>query len=521
MEKCQNVKIFCYRNCFRIYPFYKFKWNRELRIEEGTCPKLEKALYKYERFSNFISRKDILHLYNKKLKTLTLPIGIGLEFIQNKLYENNVLYETVDKSDIVVEPIQISFNFDENLSIRNKFQAESIDFLTSDKLFHSKMLSLGTGIGKTFCAISAAFRLKLPMFVVSETLSQQWVDKICEYTDADVKVVKGTDNLNNLLNKPQNKVIKPFYISTSSSLSSYIEKYGSLNKLMQHLGIGILCFDEYHMNWAQNVQIEMDVQVQHVWRLTATPSRTDSSERGIFAKIMNKIPVYGLQTKFNDNFHNLRLVDYDTCPNQYEIQSCMTKEGLSAINYWNYIFNNNNRIMYMLGMIKMLLDPIIENDSNAKVLVYLAKIEHIKKFIDMLDKLYQLEDADISFGNYTTGVGNKKQKRREIRKNIILTTIGSAGVGLDLENLVATFSLVPFSSEIAASQMIGRLRYIEGKEVYHYDFIDQGFKSMYHQRQKRMKIYTYKSKHIEKKFISYENAMDYLNGIKNKEQCLT
>ena len=102
-----------------------------------------------------------------------------------------------------------------------------------------------------------------------------------------------------------------------------------------------------------------------------------------------------------------------------------------------------------------------------------------------------------------------------------MTTIGSAGVGLDLENLVVTFSLVPFSSEITASQMIGRLRYIEGKEVYHYDFIDQGFKSMYHQRQKRMKIYTYKSKHIEKKFVSYENTMDYLNGIKNKEQCLT
>ena len=517
IEVPKNVKIEIYHNCFKIYPFIKFKWNKETREEEGTCPKLEKALYKYERFARFAVRKDILNLYDRKSKTLTLPIGVGINFIEEKLYENNILYEKIDCTNKVIKPIEIAYKFNENYVIRDKYQAESITFLTSKDLFHSKMLALCTGRGKTFCAIAAAFRLKMPIFIVSETLTQQWMDRISDYTDCNkynkgVRIVKGTENLHNLLNKPKEKVQCPFYISTSSSLSAYREKYGSLNPLMEHLGIGILCFDEYHMNWSQNVGIEMDVQTLHTWRLTATPSRTDSSEKTIFNRITAKIPVYGLQTFTLNNYCNIRLIDYDTNPNEYDIQKCITKEGLSGVLYWNYIFDNPNRMTYMLGMIKMLLDPIIDADPEAKVLIYLAKLKHINKFISMLEKLYEEENKKIDFGNYTTAIENKKLRRREIKKNIILTTIGSGGVGLDLENLVATFSLVPFSSSITANQMIGRLRYIEGKEVYHYDFIDTGFRTMKFQRMKRMSIYEQKSKHIAKKVISYNMVMEYLNN---------
>ncbi len=514
----RNVIIDIYHNCFKIHPFVKFKWNKETREEEGTCPRLEKAFYKYERFARFATRKDILNLYDRKNKTLTLPIGVGINFIEEKLYENNVLYEKRDHTNEIVKPVEISYKFNEKYQIRDKYQAESIVFLTSNQLFHSKMLALCTGKGKTFCAIAAAFRMKMPIFIVSETLSDQWLKRISEYTDCNkankgVRIVKGTDNLHNLLNKPKEKAQCPFYISTSSSLSAYQDKYGSLNPLMEHLGIGILCFDEYHMNWSQNVGIEMDVQTLHTWRLTATPSRTDSSEKTIFNRITDKIPVYGLQTFTLNNYCNIRLIDYNTEPTEYDVQRCITKEGLSAVLYWNYIFENPMKITFMVGMVKMLIDPIIENDPDAKILIYLAKLEHIEKFIKMLEKMYDEENKSINFGNYTTAIENKKRRQREIRKNIILTTIGSGGVGLDLDNLVATFSLVPFSSSITANQMIGRLRFIEGKEVYHYDFIDEGFKTMKFQRRKRMYIYEQKSKHIAKKVVTYQMVSDYINHV--------
>ena len=61
--------------------------------------------------------------------------------------------------------------------------------------------------------------------------------------------------------------------------------------------------------------------------------------------------------------------------------------------------------------------------------------------------------------------------------------------------------------------MIGRLRYIENEEVYYYDFVDTGFKSMNRQRNQRMQILRIKSKQINQKSISFDDVNNYLNNI--------
>lgn len=511
----KNVKVYVYKNSFRIYPYYKSKYNKETREVEGTCPKLDNQFLLFENFRGFINKKDYLGIYNKKERTLSLPFGFGLNNILSKLYDNGIIYEIIDKKDVVIPAREVNFDMDEKYQFRNKYQAESVEFLVSDKLGHSKMLALSTGIGKTICSVFGAFRVKEPIFIVSETLSDQWMEKITEYTDCSknnkgVVVLRGTDKINALLNHPREKMKAAFYISTSATLSSYLEKFGTLNKLYEHLGIGILCFDEYHMNWAQNMRIECDALVSKVWRLTATPGRTNKNESKLFERMLRDIPVYGLQTFNLTNHSNIRLVDYDTKPTYEEVGSCMTAKGLSAILYWNYIFNNEQRRTYLIGMIKMLLDPLIDEYPDTKILIYLAKIEHIEIFKDLLESLYEKESKSIDMGNYTTKISNKRLRKRELKNRIVFTTIGSGGVGLDLENLVAAFSLVPYSSFITASQMIGRLRFIEDKETYFYDFIDTGFKSMQRQRIQRMDIMKQKSKSIAQKKVSYEDVVEYL-----------
>lgn len=516
MDYEKNVKIFVYHNCFKIYPYIKSKWNKELHCMEGTCPKLDNQYLIFEEYRGFINKKDILHCYDKKTKTLTLPYGFGLKKIEEKLYENDVIYEIIDKKDVVVKPKEVNYEIQKDIKIRNKYQAESVEFLTNPKLGHSKLLALSTGIGKTVCAVFGAYRLKVPMFICSETLCDQWMDKISIYTDCNksnkgVKIIKGTDNLHNLLNIPKEKLKYAFVISTSSTLSSYLEKYGTLNPIYQHLGIGIFCFDEYHMNWAQNVQIESDCQVENIWRLTATPSRTVKNEKLVFDRMTKEISVYGLNTISLNNYATLRLVDYNTYPKEEEIGSCMTVKGLSAVLYWNYIFDNENRKMYILGMIKQILDPLLDTDDTKKILIYLAKLEHIQIFKELLESLYEKEHKYIKFGNYTTDSGNKKIRLRQLKNRVIFTTIQSGGVGLDLDELVAVLSLVPYSSSITASQMIGRLRYIPDTELLYYDFIDLGFKSMEKQRFMRMNILKMKSNpDIRRRYISYENAIEYL-----------
>ena len=165
----------------------------------------------------------------------------------------------------------------------------------------------------------------------------------------------------------------------------------------------------------------------------------------------------------------------------------------------------------MIGMIKMLLDPILDKEESGKILIYLAKLEHIAIFKELLESMYEKEHKRIDIGNYTTATGNKKIRLRELKNRVIFTTVQSGGVGLDLEELIAVFSLVPYSSSITASQMIGRLRYIEGRELLYYDFVDKGFRAMDRQRFQRMKILEVKSNSdIRKKNISYENVLEYL-----------
>ena len=519
-----KVIIKKYHNRYELTPYEKCKWNKETRTKSGTAPNLDDSFCVFEKvmlpkIGMRIIKKDQLELYDKETKTLYLPIGVGDKYIEEKLYEANDQWEIRDFTSQIIRPRSVAYNLSEKLQIRSIYQAEGIEFLTTKNLFHSKILALATGIGKTFCAISAAYRLKVPMLIISETLGDQWCENIIEYTDKNctienhmIKMVKGTDNLHKLYQRDYSKNVEAFYITTSSSLAKYIETYGmnGLNKLCDELSIGIVCFDEFHMHWIQNVKIAMSIQCENTWFLTATPTRTDSGQSKVFKRTMNIIPIYGEKTQTIRNDINLRLINYNTYPTDYEIQSCMTYKGLSAINYWNYIFNNDKRRLYLLGMIKMVIDECFEKEPDGKVLIYLAKNEHIKTFKETLESLYKDND-NISFGSYT-GLVNKNKKRYEIRNKVIFTTIGSGGVGLDVSDLVATLSFIPYSSIIISTQMIGRLRESKTKELYHYDFIDTGFRSMFSQRMKRLHVFKQKLKSEEEINISFQDVFKYIKN---------
>lgn len=496
----RNLIITKYHNCYEISNYIKSKWNREIQQSVGTCLQLDNKYHVFDFYNGRYTKKDKLCLYDRKNKLLKLPIGVDINKVEELLLTAGNAINFVDKSDNVIDCRSVDYLINTKYEIRNKYQAEGLSFLTSNELFHSKLLALATGYGKTYTAVMAAFRLKIPMLIISETLTQQWIERIQEYTDCrfntkDIQLIKGTDNFINILNKKSIKYAN-FYITTSSTLSSVIDKHGreKVNRVLERLGVGIKCFDEFHLHWYQNVNIDMNVFTKYTWYLTATPTRTDRNEVKVFNFVMEKIPVYGSETSKIDAYFNFRLIDYNTNPNEYEVNKCITSKGLSPITYWNYIFDNKEKLKYVMNIIITIIDELLEEDENMKMIIYLAKLDHINTLKAFLESHYS--DQNLDFGNYTSTV-DKKYKRREINKNIIFTTIGSGGVGLDVPNLRASLCLVPVTSYITCSQLIGRLRYIEGKELYFYDFIDTGFRTMEYQRKKRLVIYKPKAKTIK------------------------
>lgn len=489
-----------FRNYYEISDYKFSKWDKENKIYKGTCYKLDNKLCTYEYFRNIPRRKDSIKFYDKKTKTLRIPIGVDFDYVQQLLLDNGITYDFIDRSEEYIYSHQVSYDIDGKYQIRNKYQAEGIDFLTSEELFYDKLLALATGYGKTYVAIVAAFRMKMPILVISETLCDQWIERIqqytsCRYNTGDIVLIKGTANfLNQLTKKSFHQAA--FYITTSSTLSAALDSFGKdkVNEILERLGIGIKCFDEYHMHFHQNVKINMLISTKYTWYLTATPTRTENSEKRVFDFIMNKIPMYGLDTFKIDAYFNFRLINYNTNPSIYDVQKCVTSKGLSPVLYWNYIFENKDRLMKIIKMLQTLVDELLEEDENMKIIIYMAKLEHIDIIKQYMEKYY--DNKDLEFGNYTSQV-KKKFKRYQINKNIIFTTIGSGGVGLDVPDLRASMCLVPFTSAIICSQIIGRLRFIKDKELYFYDFIDEGFKTMEYQRRKRLNIYKLKAKTIK------------------------
>ena len=481
-----NVEI--KHNSFRLYPYKLARWNKKERILEGTAPSLDRAFTNFD--FHFKRYKLKLNIYDKTNKMLILPIGVGLKFIEEKLREEYTPYQIIDNSEYYPEPRTVTPNLNEKYTNRSKYQAFSIDFLTSDKLFHTKLLALATGVGKTFCSVAAAFRLKMVMLVISPTLSDQWLASIESYTNCNrenggIVLLRGCDSVDRAMSKPPKAA---FYVTTPLTIGNWIEKGNNGDDLIKHLGIGIQCFDEFHMMYSENIFVNTHLNTKYTFYLTATPDRTDYSEKKIFKRIMNEIPVYGLKTFAEQNYYNIRCVNYNTHPEGYEISQCVTSKGLSAINYWNYLFKTPWRAMYVFSIIKTMIDKMIQSPSytkDEKYLIYLAKIEHIDFAKQWFNKVYA--NTDLTTGNYTSEV-KKSERRNETMNNIIFCTLGGGGVGLDIPNLRAVFVAVPYSSSIITMQVRGRLRELSDKEVYLFDFCDIGFADMKYQRNKRMGI---------------------------------
>lgn len=489
-----------FRNYYEITDYKLSKWNKETRTLSGTCPKLDNKFMVFENFRGHISKRDKLELYNRKEHKLYLPIGIDFNLVQEMLMTSGNEWSFIDKSEEYITPHEIDYDINTEYRIRNEYQAEGLEFLTNKDLFYSRMLALTTGYGKTYTAIMAAFRLKMPILIISETLIDQWIERIQQYTHCkinvgDISVIKGTDSMERLLTKKSFHQAY-FYITTSSTLSRAIEKFGKekINKIFERSGIGIKCFDEFHMHFYQNIKCDMFLNTKYTWYLTATPTRTDQSEKHVFNFIMKNVPMYGLQTFRLDNYFNFRMINYNSDPSIYDVQKCVTSKGLSGVMYWNYIFEHKDKLLKIVEMLETLIDELLEEDEDMKIIIYLSKLEHINTIKSYLESYYR--EKNLEFGNYTSQI-DKIRKRREINRNIIFTTIGSGGVGLDVPNLRASMCLVPFTSSIVCSQIIGRLRYIEGKELYFYDFVDEGFKTMEFQRRKRLSIYRQKAKTIK------------------------
>jgi superfamily II DNA or RNA helicase len=105
---------------------------------------------------------------------------------------------------------------------------------------------------------------------------------------------------------------------------------------------------------------------------------------------------------------------------------------------------------------------------EGKVLIFVPLIDVVDKIVDRLKK----DGIDKRIVAYHSKV-TRDEKLDAIKKDIIVSTIKSCGVGTDIPGLRCIICVEPIASKIIAAQMIGRLRpYANGKLTYFFDVVD-------------------------------------------------
>lgn len=371
----------------------------------------------------------------------------GAQFMPNPLWANVKLYLIKSGSfpwgllDQILEVCETWSDFKDDTFKVIVLKKEQIVPKISDKLRdyqkdavkqlcinHGGIISMPTGSGKTFTAISFIEQIKKKTLVICPTcyLVEQWQQQVPNYVD--VRTYQGIKNYDILM------------------------KYD------------VVLFDECHHVAASTLyKLAMKLNEQIVVGLSATPNREDGEDMKIFGALGKIVYDISLRELINQNF----LCDAE----------------VSWVDLKPYIpdfFDENYQDYYK--------NAIVENDERNEAIINHVKFNPIKKIlilvgqIDHGEKLFQmLKDDDVVF------IYSKTKNIDVDHRIIIATSIFDEGV--DLPDREVIIMAAGGKSSIKCTQRIGRvLRLHLGKDkALIVDFIDRAkYLNKHYQERKRL-----------------------------------
>jgi superfamily II DNA or RNA helicase len=425
------------------------------------------------------------YLYDKEERVLYIPRG----YDQLLLEQWNKKPITIVENDSNV--IQTGFKM--KLSPKDENQEKAIRFLTGEEEFQSmkgapqKVLVMPPSAGKTYCTIAAIQKLHLTALIImhTQTLKEQWIERIKEYTNMggpNIVEITSSNQLRGYLKRSPSSNHK-IYITTRSLLISYCDRYGidSLNRVINKLGIGIKVFDEAHKEYARTLFLDYVTNVRYTFYLTATFQLSNYVENQIFQRAFNHVPK--LQIKRDESRRHIVYIAvlFNSHPNQMEELRITGKaRGFDRFAYIDYEIEKGRleeEVRYILNFF------LNEKQMEGKTLILSSKKSTCNYFNDIADRMTSGRYQTCAF--YT---GNKVDNYKGY--DIISATAQMLGTGEDIPGLRFMLNTEPCASLPNTDQFSGRLRPYDGgsKETYYVEFIDIGFEKVYQWYRRREKL---------------------------------
>lgn len=432
----------------------------------GDCPELEKTFSIYDM--TYHKRFPKCRIYDEENKILMLPRGIDIGYIERLLQTEAVVDASIDPIGDI-KPVMLKYK------PRDEDQQEAIKFMLSmDRYYRNEtntMLSvnLNTGKGKTYCAIAVAAYLGFRPIVIADNVGwlEQWKRFFTEYTDIskdEIYLISGSPSLMKLYNRDASKY--KVILSTHSTIKSIGDKMGwnKITEFFQYCQIGIKFYDEAHLNFDNMFQIDCYTNTFITYYLTATPGRSDLRENELFKLYFKNVPSINLFDKDEDPHTKYAAIRFNSNPSPIDAKKCKNNYGLNRIAYINYLVRNESFHKMLIIIVSMAIN------KPGKHLFYIGTNEAI---VYVRDLIYQDFPELVGQVGIYTSITPPDKKEKELEKKIILSTTKSAGVAMDIKNLVETVNLAePFKSKVLAQQTLGRTR---ADNTLYKDIVDNGF----------------------------------------------
>ena len=345
-------------------------------------------------------------------------------------------------------------------------QEHAIQFLCAEEQFsytgrYSQLgLNLQTGDGKTYAAVYAILKYKIKAIIVThqEKIKRQWMKTFKEMTtlppDKMINIT-GIDGINNIMNGAKKGDV---YLVNHQTIEAYAKLRGwtAVREFFKKIKVGIKVIDEAHKFFEDTLMIDNFSNCYKSFYLTATFGRGGVSNN-LYRRCFSSLTRFGEETINYDEKRkhtNFVIVYYTSRPQNGFIPDLRTYYGFSSYKFIDYELHKANGAL--LVVLEHLLDKTKHLDG--KTLIFTPTIQSVEDISKYVEEKTGRE----------VGIIHSKRSPESVQealdKDIICTTIKSAGEGLDIKKLRILICLEPIGSSNLADQVRGRLREFSPKD---------------------------------------------------------
>lgn len=357
----------------------------------------------------------------------------------------------------------VAFKMNEKF-VPKDYQVPVIDYMVSEG--HSKVVTLQTGKGKTFCALSATVKLATrTMLVIKGMYVDKWIEDVKDalgLKPGELMTVRGSAHLKALIQLAQaGELEAKFIICTNKTMYNFLQTYEKFNGEMadygcspaefyETCGIGLRIFDEVHQDFHLNYRQDLYTHVPKTISLSATLVSDDP--------FMNKM--YGIMFPQGMRFAGIAYHKYIAAtaltyrffePNRVRYKS-KGRGSYSHVELEEYLMKHKDMLQRYFQMIKHIADVtyIRKAVPGQKLLIFAATVDMCTLLREFLQKQY----ASYKVSRYVS----EDEYENLLSSDITVSTVLSAGTAVDVPGLRIVLMTTALGSRQANDQALGRLR---------------------------------------------------------------